>query len=425
MSRGPLVALLSAHAISLTGNMITLIALPLYVLDTTGSASLTGVAAFFAIMPVVIGGLFGGVLVDRFGYRRASVVSDLVGAVTIVAVPIVALTVGLPFWALLALIFATGLFDTPGQTARSALLPELAERAGVPLERAVGTFEALERGARLVGGPVAGLLVAVLGPVNTLVVDAGTFVTSALLVAWIVPRSVDIVRSPDAASQPARGYWAEFREGLAFLWRQPLLRAIAVLLFVTNFFDAAWSMVILPVFADRNLGGAVALGLLVAAMGGGALVGSLMFGVVGHRLPRRALFVASFLLCGGPRMLVFASDPPLWACLATVAVAGLAAGSINPLIGTVALERIPAGMRARVRGSMGAGAWAAMPIGALAAGVVVEQLGLTTTLVVLGCAYMLVVLSPLLGGPWRDMERPAPEGIDDEAAVLHRAPSVA
>jgi MFS family permease len=62
--------------------MITLIALPLYVLDTTGSASLTGVAAFFAIMPVVIGGLFGGVLVDRFGYRRASVVSDLVGAVT-------------------------------------------------------------------------------------------------------------------------------------------------------------------------------------------------------------------------------------------------------------------------------------------------------------------------------------------------------
>jgi MFS family permease len=108
-----------------------------------------------------------------------------------------------------------------------------------------------------------------------------------------------------------------------------------------------------------------------------------------------------------------------------VAVAGLAAGSINPLIGTVALERIPAGMRARVRGSMGAGAWAAMPIGALAAGVVVEQLGLTTTLVVLGCAYMLVVLSPLLGGPWRDMERPAPEGLDDEAAVLHPASSVA
>jgi MFS family permease len=406
---GPLVALLTAHAISLTGNMITLIALPLYVLDTTGSASLTGVAAFFAIAPVVIGGLFGGVLVDRFGYRRASVVTDLVGAVTIVAVPILAVTVGLPFWALLGLIFATGLFDTPGQTARSALLPELAKRAGVPLERAVGTFEALERGARLVGGPVAGLLVAVLGPVNTLIVDAGTFVLSALLVMWIIPRSVDTARSVSQAA----GYWREFREGLTYLWRQPLLRAIAVLLFVTNAFDSAWSMVILPVFADRHLGGAVALGLLVAAMGGGALVGSLAFGVIGHRVPRRALFVVSFLLCGGPRMLIFATDPPLWACLATVAVAGLAAGSINPIISTVALERIPPGLRARVRGSMGAGAWAAMPIGALVAGVVVERLGLTTTLVVLGSAYLLVVLSPLLGGPWRTMERPQVEAVSD------------
>jgi MFS family permease len=125
-----------------------------------------------------------------------------------------------------------------------------------------------------------------------------------------------------------------------------------------------------------------------------------MFGVVGHRLPRRTLFVVSFLLCGGPRMLIFAAEPPLWACLTTVAVAGLAAGSINPIIGTVQLERTPPGMRARVFGCMGAGAWAAMPIGALVAGMTVEHLGLTPTLLVLGSAYILVVLSPLLGGPW-------------------------
>jgi MFS family permease len=402
--RVPLTGLLAAHAVSLTGNMITFIALPLYVLDTTGSPSLTGVAAFFAVLPVVVGGALGGVLVDRAGYRRTSIVTDLIGGATILAVPVLAATVGLPFWALMLLIFATGLFDTPGRSARSSLLPEIAESARVPLERAVGTFEALERGARLVGGPVAGLLVAALGPVNTLVVNAATFAVSALLVAWLVPKSADARDgSPHTEST---SYWNEFSEGLAFLWRQPLLRAITVLLVVTNFFDAAWTTVILPVFADRHLGGSVALGLLVAAMGGGALVGSLMFGVVGHRMPRRALFVVSFLLCGGPRMLVFAAEPPLWLCLLTVAVAGLAAGSINPIIGTVQLERTPPGMRARVFGCMGAGAWAAMPIGALVAGVVVEYLGLTPTLLVLGSAYVLVVLSPLLGGPWRHMERP-------------------
>ncbi|MGH8822894.1 MAG: MFS transporter [Jiangellaceae bacterium] len=407
--RVPLTGLLAAHAVSLTGNMITFIALPLYVLDTTGSASLTGVAAFFAVLPVVVGGALGGVLVDRAGYRRTSIVTDLIGGATILAVPVLAATVGLPFWALMLLIFATGLFDTPGRAARSSLLPEIADRARVPLERAVGTFEALERGARLVGGPVAGLLVAALGPVNTLVVNAATFAVSAVLVAWLVPRSVDAVRTTGDGPQPVAtggSYWRELAEGLGFLWRQPLLRAITVLLVVTNFFDAAWTTVILPVFADRHLGGSVALGLLVAAMGGGALVGSLMFGVVGHRLPRRALFVVSFLLCGGPRMLVFAAEPPLWACLLTVAVAGLAAGSINPIIGTVQLERTPPGMRARVFGCMGAGAWAAMPIGALGAGVAVERLGLTPTLFALGSAYLLIVLSPLLGGPWRHMQRP-------------------
>jgi hypothetical protein len=71
---------LGHHAISLTGNMITLIALPLYVLDTTGSASLTGVAAFFAIMPVVIGGLFGGI--DDSGTA-----AGLLGAAAFVLVP--------------------------------------------------------------------------------------------------------------------------------------------------------------------------------------------------------------------------------------------------------------------------------------------------------------------------------------------------
>ena len=101
------------------------------------------------------------------------------------------------------LIFATGMFDTPGRTARSSLLPEIAERARVPLERAVGTFEALERSARLVGGPVAGLLVAALGPVNTLVINAVTFAVSALVVARLVPRSVDAVRTAGDGSLSA------------------------------------------------------------------------------------------------------------------------------------------------------------------------------------------------------------------------------
>ncbi|ATO12930.1 MFS transporter [Micromonospora sp. WMMA2032] len=402
--RRPLAGLLIGHAVSLTGNVLTLIALPLYVLAETGSPAATGLAGAFATAPVVLGGAFGGVLVDRIGYRRSSVLADVVSGVTIAAVPLLHATVGLPFPALLALVFVSGLLDTPGQTARTALMPEAAAAAGVPIERAIGWEEATSRGARMIGAPVAGLLVGVLGAVPVLAIDAVTFAVSALVVALLVPRGLR-----PAAEEPEpdrRGYWSEFAAGLRFLVREPLLRAMVLLVLVTNLFDAAKSQVLLPVVADRELGGPAAFGLLVGTMGGGALVGSLVFSAIGHRLPRRATFVTAFAVCGAPPLWALAAAPPLPVVVAVVAVAGLAAGALNPLMGAVEVERVPPGMRARVFGVIGAGAWAAMPVGAVGAGLAADRFGPTSTLVTIGACYLLVVLTPLLGGPWREMRRP-------------------
>ncbi|MFD0484598.1 MFS transporter [Kineococcus sp. GCM10028916] len=441
-SRRPLTGLLTAHAISLTGNMLTLIALPLYVLAQTGSAALTGLTGAVATVPVILGGALGGVLVDRAGYRRTSVVADLVGAVTIAAVPLLHHSSGLPFWALLVLVFATGLLDTPGQTARRALLPEAATAAAVPLERAVGWMEATERGARLVGAPLAGLLVAAVGALNVLAWDAATFVAAAVVVLSLVPAGrpqtwAGPAARPDDGSEPTAstpptspsaeleepdsttsttatpadgpraGYWRELREGVSFLWRERLLRSVVGLVLVTNLFDAAKSSVLLPVTAQRDLGGSVAFGLIVGTMGGGALIGSLLFGAIGHRLPRRATFVTAFVLAGAPPHLALATGLPLPAIVAVTALSGLAAGAINPIIGIIELERVPPGMRARVYGVIGAGAWAGMPLGSLAAGFAVDHLGLRPTLYSVGIAYLLVVLTPLLGGPWESMNAPA------------------
>lgn len=422
--RTPLTGLLVAHGVSLTGNMLTLIALPLYVLAETGSVAATGITGAVATLPVVLGGALGGVLVDRAGYRRASVIADLVSSVTIGAVPVLERTVGLPFWALLALVFATGLLDTPGQVARNSLLPDAAACAGVPLERAVGWFESAERGARLLGAPVAGLLVALMGPLTVLALDAVTFLIAAGFVVLLVPATLTSRPAGDVDADAARqGYWRELAQGVRFLMREPLLRAVVLLLVVTNLLDAAKSSVLLPVAAERQLGGSVAFGVLVGTMGGGALVGSLIFGVIGHRLPRRATFVIAFSLAGGPPLLGLAAAVPLPTQVAITAVAGFAAGAINPMIGTLKLERVPPGMRARVYGVILAGAWAAMPLGALGAGYAAEHLGLTATLVACGVAYLLVTLTPLLGGPWRQMgpppETPAPQGAPLRAAVRH------
>lgn len=92
----PLYGLVAGHAVSMTGNVLTLVALPLYVLGRTGSATLTGLTGVAATLPVVLGGTFGGPVIDRLGHRRASVLADLVGAVAVAAVPVLDHTTGLP-----------------------------------------------------------------------------------------------------------------------------------------------------------------------------------------------------------------------------------------------------------------------------------------------------------------------------------------
>lgn len=410
--RRPLAGLLVGHAVSMTGNMMTIIALPLYVLMETGSAAATGITGFFATLPIVVGGVLGGVVVDRIGYRRASVLADVVSGATIAVVPMLHLTVGVPFPVLLALVFFSGLLDTPGQTARTALLPEVAARAGVPVERAVGLLEATERGARLVGAPLAGLLVAAVGSVSVLALDSVTFAVSAAVIIWLVPRDVDARVQPEEPD--LSGYWHQLGEGFAFLRGEPLLRAFVVLLLLTNMIDAAKSSVLLPVYAERELGGAVAFGLLVGTMGGGALVGNLIFSAVGARLPRRPTLVIAFSVAGGPPLLALAAGLPLGALVAVTAVAGFCAGAVNPMIGAVKLECVPAGLRARVYGLIQAGAWAAVPIGALVGGFGVERLGLRPTLIALGISYLALTLTPALGGPWRGLDnRPAPVSSPD------------
>ncbi len=103
-SRLPLAAFLTANAISITGNRITQLAIPWFVLQTTGSVAKTGLAGFFTLLPVVISSALGGVIVDRLGLRRASVVSDVASGLSVLLVPVLFHTVGLPFAALLAVV---------------------------------------------------------------------------------------------------------------------------------------------------------------------------------------------------------------------------------------------------------------------------------------------------------------------------------
>jgi MFS family permease len=386
-----------ADAISLSGNAVAQVAIPWYVLTTTGSASLTALVVLFNFLPIVLAAFFGGVVVDRLGFRTASVVADLASAGAVAAIPLLDSTVGIELWQLMVLVFAGAMLDAPGATARAAVLPDMVELAGVRMERASGIRGGIQQGALLVGAPLGGLLVAGLGATNALWLNAASFLVSAGLVAFFVPRP-EQRPAPEAAGH----FFAELAEGMAFIWNRRMLRAVVATVLLTNLLDAPFP-VVMAVFAEQEYGSATDLGLMFGVFGGAALVGALGYGAVGHRLPRRLTFVSCFALI--PVMyLALATLPPLPLTLATLAVAGLVAGPINPLLFTMLTEIVPSRLRGRVFGAVRAGAWASIPLGILVGGVVVGAIGVAATFLLVGVGYAAVVGYGFFNPAFREMD---------------------
>jgi MFS family permease len=397
----PIIWLLTANAISLVGNVLSAIAIPWFVLQTTGSATQTGITGFFTVLPVVLAGFFGGTLVDRLGYKPTSIIADIASGVTTALIPLLHFTVGLEFWQLMVLVFLGALLDAPGSTARNALLPELAQMAQMPIERATSLLHIIERGARLVGAPLGGLLIALMGTENVLWLDAASFFVSAAIIGVTIH-----IRQPveEHASEPRSRYLDELREGLRFIVNDKLMLAIVIMIMATNFLDAVYGGVVQPVFVKQVYSEALNLGLLIAANGGGAVIGALIFSAIGPRLPRHAVFVFGFVLTS-LRYFLFATYPPFWLAVAGNFIASMGAGPLNPILGAVQFERIPRTMRGRVGGAIGAGAWSAMPLGMLLGGVLTEQIGVQPMLLGLGLIYIVTTLSMAFIPAMKEMNR--------------------
>jgi MFS family permease len=395
--RLPLYALIAANAISTIGNMLTALAVPWFVLVTTGSPTRTGVTAAMAVLPQAIAGALGGTLVDRLGFRRMSVLADVTSGVTVALVPLLYLTVGLAFWQLLALVFLGALLDTPGGTARQSMLPDLAERAGMPLERVNSLTQIVPRLAIFLGPPLAGLLIALIGPSKVLWVDAATFAFSAGAVLLCVP-----------SVAPAGGggsYLDDLRDGFRFLRDNPLLLWLIATFGVSNFLLDPIFSIVLPVLVKQTFDSAPTLGLLIAALGGGTLVGVSLFGLVGSRLPRRPLLLSALVICGLPIwMLAATTSLPL--LFAALLVMGLAIGPVSPVVVTLLHERTPAEYLGRVFGALGAITTATVPVGVLLAGVLLGQFSTRATLAVLAALYLVFSLTIFVNPAFRNLERP-------------------
>jgi MFS family permease len=397
----PLHGWLAAEGVSLVGTRVSMVALPFFVLTTTGSPEKTGLVAVAEMLPLVVLKVLGGPVIDRVGARRVAISCDWASLAVVGAIPVLHGAGLLPFPAFLVLVAVAGALRGPGDAAKYAMTPTLASVADVPMERVTGLSSTVERTASMLGAALAGGLVAAIGPANALLVDSVSFGGSALLLAWAVPGRTAMVVEADPDPAP---YTEQLREGWRFLRRDAVLVGITVMVALTNLIDLAWAAVLVPVWGLAH-GGAVAIGALFATFAGASALGSLVAAAWGERLPRYTTYLVCFLVTGLPRFVLMALDIPLWSLLAFCVVAGFCSGFLNPILGAVLYERVPAPLMGRVTSLSSACCFALMPLGGLVGGFLVGGAGLRVALLVCGLAYFVATMLPAVDPRWRGMDR--------------------
>jgi MFS family permease len=404
--RRGILALLAGNGISALGTRMSMLAIPWFVLTTSGSAAQTGIVAFAETAPYVVLMAIGGPWVDRIGAWRVAIASEVVAGLAMGAIPLLHFSGHLSLPLLAALAAVAGAVRGAGDTGNRVLVPALAEQALMPLERASGLFDGISRTAGMVGVPLAGLLIAATSAPAVIVIDAVSFFVSGAIILALVPRSSQPAPHPEEAEA---SYLTRLGQGFRHLRRDRLLMGIALMVLVTNLIDAANASVLMPLWGSERLGSPVGIGLISGAFGLGAVLGNALLAWLAPQLPRRLVYAIGFLIGGSPRLAVAAVSWTVEPMLAIAFVAGFGAGSINPILGAVEYERVPRHLQARVLGAIGALAWAGIPFGGILGGAVAEAAGLTTALWIAAAIYFLTTLIPFVFPVWREMDRrPAP-----------------
>lgn len=410
------VAYLSSYLLSLLGNSIAGVALPLIVLQVTGSALGAGTVAAATAIPAVLAGLLMGVMIDRINRRTSSVVTDLVSATSVAALPLIDALSGLTLgWFILFGVIGS-LGDVPGMTARDALLPAIVRHGGIASERLMGIRESLGAVALLLGPAAAGTLMVLFDGSTVLWITAATSFIAALLTLLIPHRVGTILTTDGMAATTSGSGWGQLRDGWRVLFRTPFLLATTSLSLVSVIVLASLQGLILPVYftlVDQP----GALGFVLTAFAAGTLVGGTVYAVAGTRGRRRAWFLAG-LIGSTLGFGVIAALPSVWFVFAGAVIVGLSSGLFGSLIGVLMIERIPERMRGRIMGTQNAIMTAAPSVGIVAAAVLTEYAGVNVAAVVLVAVWPIALVLGLSARSLRNLEPGAGETTTGVTGVI-------
>lgn len=418
------VTYLVSYALSLLGNSVIAIALPLLVLLRTGSALAAGTLSLAVALPAVLVGIVGGLIIDRYDRRRVSIASDWVSAAAVAAIPLVDVLFGLDLGWFIALGVLGAIGDVPGMTAREALLPAVVRHSGVSAERLMGLRESLGALVIVIGPAMAGGLMVLLEGSLVMWVTAGTSAAAAL-VSCLLPRDLARMADDEQTSGGPTGQgglrraWGQLAEGLDWLFRRDrfVLGVTAITVASAGLMGSMQGLVLPVHFAVLQQ--PERLGFVLSALAVGLLVGAGLYTVLARRLARRGWFVLS-MLGTAAAVAAMAALPPFPGLLAASALLGAASGPLNALLGVLMIERIPDAMRGRVLSSQNSVVMLSMPVAIFICGVLVERWGLPAATWSLAVGWGVAVLFSLLYPAFHELGDPKDAGDPGDPHAEHR-----
>lgn len=364
------------QGISALGDAVNFAALPLLVLALTGSGVLMGIVGVLSQLPDLIFGLPVGALADRWDRRRLMLFADAARGALVALIPISAM-LGMDTMAVVLLVtFPVNVCRVLFMAGWTAAVPNLVGRAHIG--RAVSLFEAVLSLSYIVGPALAGVLVGIIGPAETLAVQAVAFGASAV--------SLTLVRRPLRATgaRPQRHLLVEIGEGISFIRHHATLRVMVA--WWTAFSIATGGLVAALAYyirVDRTLE-ATWLGIVLSAFGAGNLIGALVGGrlTAGRLAPQ---LLGGALLQGSVILLISAPLLPLIMPVCSF-IGGVGGGMLFVAYLTYRSAATPDRLLGRVGGTARTISIGLVPIGTFAAGALLDQVGGAATLRVIGAA---------------------------------------
>jgi len=386
--------LVQAQTVSVFGNQAYTVAMVFWIKRTTNSASLIGMLGMMSGLLMALLGPLGGAVADRHPRRKLLVASDTLNGIAVAAVAALMLLSPDSTHAILgAIILAAVLSAVTGsyfQPAISASVPDLVPRDRVPA--AASTLQSAFQMATLVGRGVAGLLYQLMGAPVMFLMDALTY--------WFAAATESFIQMPPQA--PRRKGMAGFERdtvaGFRYVWDRPGLRATVLGSSLLNFFSAP-IMVLFPFFVEDFLKvGPGWYGYLLAAHGGGSLIGFALAGALrlGGRSRSRWILAGMLAQAVGFGALGFVRNPVL--ALGLSLADGVLVGFVGVSIIAILQVTTPSEFRGRVFGLVRSLAGAISPLGMGLAGVAADLLGKNIPLIYAFCGGMMTLTALWLMG---------------------------